>query len=206
MFRRLIDNIFIVDLFGSFMQLRSAIEKRKSVSRFHHKSPSWRKIIQAIDAARFAPSAGGLFAMKFILVSEEDKIAKLAEAAQQDFVGTAKYVVVAVSDDGKLERSYGNKGRDYALVQSGAAIENFLLAATELKLATTWVGHFYEEQVKDTLEIADKLRVVAIFPIGLDTKIATREKTKTKLENMIYFDKWGNKKMGGQTNVSVEAV
>ena len=188
------------------MQLKDAIEKRKSVRRFHSKKPDWRKIIRAIDAARFAPSADGLFVMKFILVSDEDKIAKLAEASQQDFVGTVKYIVVAVSDDGKLERSFGERGKNYALVQSGAAIENFLLALTELKLATTWVGHFYEEQIKEVLEISDKMRVAAIFPIGIETAIAARENRKPKLENVIYFDKWGNKKMGGQTKISVDAL
>ena len=151
------------------MQLKSAIEKRKSVERYSHKTPNWRKIIRAIEAARHAPSAGNQFAMKFILISNEEKIKQLATAAQQRFIETAKYVVVAVSDDSKLIRSYGDRGIRYSTQQGGAAIENFLLALTELKLSTKWVMHFYEDQVKRILEIPDSLNVEGIFPIGNDS-------------------------------------
>ena len=188
------------------MQLQDAIKKRKSVRRYFDKKPDWRKIIRAIDMARFAPSAGNQFVLKFILVSDEKKITKLAEATQQDFIGTAKYVVVAVSDDSKLVRSYGDRGIRYASQQAGAAIENFLLALTEQGLVTTWVGYFYDEQVKDILGIPENLSVEGIFPIGKETKIKTSERRKVELENILYFNKWKNKKMTPQTKVSFGGV
>jgi len=188
------------------MKLRDAIEGRRSVRRFHHAKADWRKILRAIDAARFAPSAGGKFVMRFILISNEKKIAEIAAATQQDFVGTAKYIVVAVSDDSKLVQSYEERGVRYAAQQAGAAIENFLLALTEEKLVTAWVGHFYDDQVRRTLEIPDGLSIEAIFPIGKESKIKESVSRKTKLENVIYFDKWGEKKMIGRVKVSREVV
>lgn len=188
------------------MKLRDAIEGRKSVKRFDRKKPDWRKIVRAIDAARFAPSAGNQFAIKFILVSDEKVISKLAVAAQQDFVGTAQYVVVAVSDDSNLVRSYEERGVRYAAQQGGAAIQNFLLALTEQGLVTTWVGHFYDEQVKRALKIPEKLHVEAIFPIGLETKIGTKPKRKMKLDYILYFNKWGMKEMVGPIKMTREAI
>ena len=190
------------------MKLRDAIEGRRSVKRFHHGAPDWRKIIRAIDAARFAPSAGNKFVMRFIVVSDEKKIAEIAAATQQDFVGTAKFVVVAVSDDSKLVQSFGDKGVRYSAQQAGAAIENFLLALTAEKLVTTWVGHFYEEQVRRALDIPEGLVIEAVFPIGKESKskvkaVASR---KTKLENVLYFDKWGNELMKGRVKLSREAI
>ena len=177
------------------MKLRDAIEGRRSVKRFHHKKPDWRKIIKAIDAARFAPSAGNKFVTKFILVSDEKVISELAAAAQQEFVGTAQYVVVVISDDSSLVQSYGERGVRYCAQQAGAAIENFLLALTEEKLVTTWVGHFYVEQVNRCLCLPKGLQIEAIFPIGLETKVKTKPKKKKGLDCLLYFDKWGNKKM-----------
>ena len=139
-----------VIILSYLMQLKDAIESRKSVKRFSHKKPSWEKIIQAIDYARFAPTAGNDFVTKFILVDDEKVIAELAAASQQDFVGTAQYVVVAVSDDSNLIRDYPDKGERYCAQQAGAAIQNLLLALTEKKLVTTWVGHFYDNQVRRT--------------------------------------------------------
>ena len=190
------------------MQLKDAIQTRKSVRKFIDKKPNWRKIIKAIDAARFAPSAGNQFAMKFILVKEKEKIMQLAEAAQQGFIKQAHFVVVAISNNSKLERSYGKDGEKYTRQQAGAAIENFLLALNEQKLATSWVGAFVEEQVKRTLEIPDtnEFTVEAIFPIGQETKAMDQgqDKPKPDLENLLYFDKWENKVMKPKTRVRAE--
>jgi len=194
------------------MQLKDAIETRKSVKRFHHKKPNWRKILRALDAVRFAPTAGNKFVMRFMLVSDEKKITELAAASQQSFVGKAKYIVVAVSDDSSLVRSYGERGVRYAAQQAGAAIQNFLLALTEQKLVTSWVGHFYDDQVRTALSIPDGLHIEAMFPIGLDTKVGAASKTgsssklKTRLDQVLYFDKWGNDQMAGQIRLTHSAT
>ena len=188
------------------MQLEKAIKTRKSVKRFSDKKPNWRKIIRAIDLARFAPAAGNQFATKFILVQDSGKIEKLSNAAQQKFIDTAHYVVVAVTDDARLKRSYDKRGERYGRQQAGAAIQNFLLSLNEQGLATSWVGHFDDSQVKRILEIdGDDLVVEAMFPIGKETKaLAQQEEKPTKeLETMLFFDKWGNKLMKPQTRVSL---
>tara|TARA_Y100000310_G_scaffold345153_1_gene462219 strand:+ start:3026 stop:3601 length:576 start_codon:yes stop_codon:yes gene_type:complete len=189
------------------MDLNSAIKTRKSVRRFLDRKPDWRKVVKAIDAARFAPAAGNQFALKFVFVRDKDKVKKLAEASQQSFVKQAPFAVVVVSDNAKLERSYGEHGEKYTRQQAGAAIENFLLALNAQKLATCWIGAFVEEQVKRVLEIpdSDNLTIEAIFPVGMETRAAAgRVKSKPDLENILYFDKWKNKYMEPQVKIGME--
>ena len=186
------------------MQLKDAIKERQNTERFSHKKPNWRKIIQAIDAARYAPNAGDQFVMKFILVSDKNKIKRISDATQQPFVRTARYVVVAVSDDSVLVRSYDKRGTRYAALQSGAAIENFLLELTELGLVTYWVKHFFEEKIRDTLDIPKEMVIEGIFPIGKKTKIKTKKEYRVDLDNCIFFDKWDNKKMSKEVKVTTE--
>ena len=175
------------------------------MKKFSHIKPDWRKIIRAIDAARYAPSAGNLFNMKFILVSDEAKIKEIAKATQQDFVGTAKYIVVAVSDDEKLKKVYKDKAERYSFQQAGAAIENFLLALVEFGLETTWIGYFYEDEVRETLEIPEEKMIEAIFPIGVAHKnLKDGRKKKVDLENTLYFESWGNKLMTPKTKISMD--
>tara|TARA_Y100000310_G_C20401715_1_gene677726 strand:+ start:153 stop:725 length:573 start_codon:yes stop_codon:yes gene_type:complete len=190
------------------MQLDKAIKSRKSVKRFLDKKPDWRKIIKAIDMARFAPTAGNQFCLKFLLIRDPKKIDQLGDAAQQDFIKKAQFVVAVVSDDAKLKQLYDKQGTIYARQQAGAAIQNFLLALTEQGLATTWVGHFVESQIKRTLEIPAEINVEAIFPIGKQTKALahTLSKPKPELENILYFDKWKNKHMQPLTKVGVMSV
>lgn len=188
------------------MQLKDAIESRKSVKRFSHKKPDWKKIIEAINYARFAPSAGNSFVTRFILVDDEKKIAELAASSQQEFVGTAQYIVVVVSDEYGLVRDYDERGRRYCSQQSGAAIQNFLLALTEQKLVTTWVGYFYEEQVRRTLDIPLSFNVEAMFPIGLPTKLPSKTARKMKLDDVIFFNKWNNRNMVPNIKFSQDAL
>jgi len=188
------------------MQLKEAIKKRKSVTRYHHKKPDWRKIVRSIDAARYAPNAEGQGVIKFILISDSKKISELAKFSQQKFVGEAKFIVVVVSDDSKLIRSYGDRGTRYSSLQAGAAIQNFLLELTEQKLVTKWVKYFSDSDIKTVLGISGNLVVEGIFPIGLETKIRSEEERKTDLENIIYFDKWGNKYMEPHTRVKLDGV
>ena len=189
------------------MDLDKAIKTRKSVRRFSTEDVDWREVIKAIDVARFAPMAGNQFSLKFIFVHDEKKIKRLAEASQQDFVGKANYVIVVVSDDSKVIRSYGEeRGKKFARQQAGAAIQNFLLKMTELGLATCWVGFFDDYIVHDALEIPEDVVVEAMFPIGEETKIKTLEKKKAELENYIYFNKWKQSFWEPKTVVSHKAI
>jgi len=176
------------------MKLDECIKKRCSVRRFKTKRPDWKDIIKAIEASSKAPLAGNIPTIKFILVDNKEKIAELAEAAMQDFIYYANYVVVVCSDKKQCIKSYGERAERYCKQQAGAAIENFLLKITELKLATCWVGAFADENVKRILQIPDEIDVEALLPIGFP--IANpKQRTKPSLDSCVYFNTWKNRYM-----------
>lgn len=183
------------------MGVEKLIKARRSIRKFKSTKPDWREIIECIDSTRYAPMAGNNFSLKFILVEDENKIQQLAEASQQDFVADTKYVVVVCTTPGRTETAYGDRGSKYLKQQAGAAIQNFLLKLTECKLATCWVGHFVDEQVKDALNIPDEIQVEAMFPIGYPLE-KPKEKRYIELDNILYFNKYGNKKMKEEQKLS----
>ena len=185
------------------MDLSEAIKSRKSVKRFSDKKPDWRKILQAIDYARFAPMAGNIFTLKLILVSDEKIIEKIKNAAQQDFV-RAPYVLVVTSNRERVKKMYDLSDKGFAQQQAGAAIQNILLGFTEKGIATCWVGFFDDDIIREVLEIPKNQTIEAIFPLGIETKVKTNPKEKPDLENIIYFDKFGNKIMQPETRVRHE--
>lgn len=176
------------------MQLDKAIQKRHSVRRFTSKKPDWRDIIECIDSARYAPMAGNIYSLKFILVSDREKIQKLADASQQHFIAQAHYVVIVCSDPKKTLNCYEERAKKYCLQQAGAAIQNFLLKIEECKLATCWIGHFVDSLVKETLQIPEEIEVEALFPIGYEFG-KTEKRKKTGMDKILYFEKYGNKQM-----------
>ena len=136
--------------------------------------------------------------MKFILVSDKEKIQKLAEASQQEFISDAQYVVVVCSNPSRTLNAYEERGKNYLKQQAGAGIQNFLLKLEDFKLSTCWIGHFVDEQVKKILEIPKEINVEAFFPIGYESEIANaKPKKKRDLGNVLYFEKYGKRRMNG---------
>ena len=185
------------------MDLNKTIQSRKSVRKFKSKKPNWRDIIECIDAARYAPMAGNNFTLKFILVDDKEKIQKITDAAQQPFISQAKYVVVVCSDTSRIVNAYKEKGGIFGRQQAGAAIQNFLLKIQEAGLSTCWVGYFVEEQIKRELKIPDKVQVEAVFPIGYEFEKQRTRKIKIDIDRILYFNKYGNKKMKNPKKLNV---
>lgn len=176
------------------MELDKAIQKRKSVRRYNSKKPDWRDIIECIDAARYAPMAAGNFTPRFVLVDDEEKIQKIAEATQQDWVSKIKYIIVVCSNAKRTNLGFKEKGKTYVRQQAGAAIQNILLKIEEKGLSTCWVGHFVEEIVKRVLKIPEDIQVEALLPIGYEFR-KEKPKTKINIDHVLYFNEYSNKRM-----------
>ena len=178
------------------MDLSEAIRLRKSVRKFKTNEASWRDVIECIDAARYAPTAGNNYTLKFIIVDDKNTIQKLADVAQQPFIAQAHIIVVVCTNPSRTINAYEQFGEKFCRQQAGAAIENFLLKIQEKGLATCWIGYFVENQVKKILKIPDKIIVEAMFPIGYEVKtIKQKQRLKIDLDRILYFNKYGNKKM-----------
>jgi len=182
------------------MDLDKAIKSRQSVRKFSSKKPDWRDIIECIDSVRYAPMAGNYFSLKFIVVDDKKKIEKLAEAAQQDFILKAQYVVVVCTNPKTTLNAYEERGKIYCRQQAGAAIQNFLLKIQEKGLSTCWVGYFVDEQIKNELKIPANINVEAIFPIGYELG-KTRKKSKINIDHILFFNKYKEKKMKKPKNL-----
>ena len=125
------------------MDFDKVINQRHSTREFKtSKKPDIKQILLAIESSTKAPLAGNVPALRYIIVSEKEKIKELAQAAQQDFLSQASFIVVLCSDKKFLEKYYFDRAQRYSRQQAGAAIENFLLKITELGLGSCWIGAF----------------------------------------------------------------
>ncbi len=176
------------------MDLKRVIKERHSVRDFSSRTPDWRKIIECIDSMLYAPLAGNVPIHKFILISDPNKIQNIAQLCQQEFIADVEYIVVVCLNIKKLEKMYEHDAYKYAKQQTGAAIQNFLLAITAHGLATCWVGLYDEKELKRLLKIPDDTTIEALFPIGYEGKKA-RPVRKPDLDVNLYFDEWGNRYM-----------
>jgi nitroreductase len=151
------------------MDLWTVMKMRRSVRKFAPVQPPDSAVEKLLDAAKLAPSAGGLESRRIFVVKPPTKRRDLATACyDQSFVGEAPFALVFCADLSKIE-PYGERGRDlYCIQDVSASVENVLLRAVDLGLAGCWVGAFDEIKVKELLGLPDNLRPLAIVPIGYE--------------------------------------
>ncbi len=149
------------------MELSEAIRSRRSIRSYHAKPIEGGKIERILEAARWAPSAGNLQSVEYIVVKNPETRELLSKAALgQEQITEAPVSIVVCCNFSKISH-YGQRGRDlYSLQESGACIENLMLAAHALGLGTCWIGAFDENKVRESLKIRDETRPVAIITLG----------------------------------------
>ncbi|MEM1536052.1 MAG: nitroreductase family protein [Candidatus Pacearchaeota archaeon] len=176
------------------MSFDKIIRARRSIRKYSSKKVSFQHIVEVCDVARFAPMAGNIFTLKLVIVSEKDKIKKIAEAAQQPFLADAPYIIVVCSETSKVTRSYGARGERYARQQAGAAIQNMLLKITELGLASCWIGWFDDNAIASILKIPKDIDIEALIPVAY-AAVKPSKVFKPELKSIVFFDEWGKKEM-----------
>jgi len=185
------------------MELDKAMQSRKSVKKFSKKKPDWRKIIEAIDSVRYSPMAGNLFSLKFILVSDKEKIQQLSKASEQEFVGDAQYVVVVCSNPSRTLNAYEERGENYLKQQAGTGIQNFLLKLEERGLSTCWTAIFVEDMIRRILKIPENVEIEAVFPIGIKSEEPKTRKMKVDLDTFIRFNDYKTTKINPPKKIDV---
>ena len=150
------------------MDVFEAIKRRRSVRAYTSEEVSEEDVERLIEAARLAPSAGNIQPWKFVIITNAETKRRLSDAAlHQTFIEEAPVVIVVCADIARSSLGYGHRGANlYCLQDTAAAIENMLLAAQALGLATCWVGAFHEEAVANLMNTPRNVRPVAIVPVG----------------------------------------
>ncbi len=173
------------------MTLDSIIKSRRSIRKFKsNKKCKPQNIFDIMNSARMAPCAGGIFSVRLILVEDKNVKKKIAEACLgQNFIVDSSYVVVVVSERKQTERLYGKYASVALRQQAGAAIQNMLLKATELKLACCWVGSLDEQALKRILRVPENVDIEAVIPIGYAAEKA-KERKLPSLNSIVKSEKY----------------
>lgn len=168
------------------MDFDKVLSKRTSIRAYKDKAIEDSTLKAIINNTLSAPSAGNLQAYKIYIVKNKTKLNQLSEAAWgQSFISEASLAFIFCALPEESGKKYGNRGQQlYSIQDATIAAAYCQLAATNLGLATVWVGAYNDNQVKKTLKLKETEKPVAIIPIGFANE--TEHKTPRKpIETMI---------------------
>jgi nitroreductase len=176
------------------METLDAISKRASLKAH----PSSReiepeKIARILNAARLAPSARNTQPWRFIVVQGREAVEALVGSVffeHNQVIKKAPVIIIVCA----------NPSDDvYYLFDVGLAVENMLLAATDLGLLTHPMAALNVDKLKDTLGIPDEVSFVIATPLAYPAEKSYSEAAKDKLgqrtrkdlKELVYSNSWG---------------
>ncbi len=111
---------------------------------------------------------------------------KLTSGSVSAFVSQADLILIVCGKKNVWDTPY----------DTSAAIENILLAVTDLNLGSCWViapciDVRDEMKIKEHFNIPDDVKVVSIFPIGYPSRIPN-VRPRIALEDLVYNENYGN--------------
>jgi nitroreductase len=183
---------------GFGMEFADVINTRTSTRAYSGRAVEDEKLNYILECARHAPSWANKQCWRFIVVKDKERIAEIAKYSLFNrWIQSAPVVIVACADPGESGK---NNDIEYYLVDVGIAVENLVLAATDVHLGSCWVGGFHEKKIKKQLEIPPRIRIIALIPLGYPadkkgiiakiTKTITNADRRKSLEELVHQEHW----------------
>jgi len=164
------------------MDAVQALKERRSVRSFADQPVDETDIETLIDCARNAPTAGNIQPWEFVVVTEPDRLGKLAGMTDHGkFMAQGQACIAVFCQDTK-----------YYLEDGSAATTNILVAAHSLGLGTCWVAGDkkpYAEAVRLMFDIPQGYKLVSLIALGYPAD-KPAAKDKRPLAELIHWQKW----------------
>ena len=168
------------------MTVLEAIRRRYSCRAYQDKAIEQEKLDQIFEAARLAPSAKNLQDWRFVVVRDKDKKRQVAASTNHPEVfGKAGVMIAACSNSNDVMKC----GQAVGPIDVAIALEHICLQATELGLATCWIGSFEPEKVRRILEIPQDVAIIELMALGYPADEAKKPK-REPIEKIVCYEKW----------------
>jgi len=169
------------------METFDTIFKRRSIRKFTGEKIPPDILEKILRAAMAAPSAGNGQPWHFIVIDDPAILEKIAAA--NPYAAMAKPAGLAIMVCGDVD---SGKFSGYWMVDCSAAVQNLLLAVTDLGLGAVWTGIYPREerlkQYREILTLPENIMPLALIPVGYPAEDPGRE-DRFKPER-IHRNKW----------------
>ena len=167
---------------------------RRSVRRFTGEPISIDRLRPALEAFRFAPSAGNRQPWRIVVVRDRETIERIGQdvsAQSKVFVGAGALLVVYANPFESWKHVRGGIGGvpwpQIYLNDLGAAIQNLLLAIHALGLGAVWIGYYDPIALNRIIEKPPELEPIALIPLGTCDETVSQGRATRRPPSEIFF-------------------
>ncbi len=172
------------------------VKSRRSIRRYLPRPLEREKVLECLEAARLAPSAGNVQPWRFVVVDRPDLKDRLAREAfsgiykASRFAAQAPVIVAVLARLDILAHRVGRsvQGTSFYLIDIGIAVEHLILRAEELGISTCWIGWFNARKVRKALDVPRRYKVTALIPMGYAASRPPRESPRKAMAEIAWFN------------------
>jgi nitroreductase len=180
------------------VEYKDVVMNRSSIRSYIERQVEEEKIQYVLECARLAPSWVNSQCWRFIVVRDKELIQQIAKTTIVNrWIKNVPVIIIACADP---SLSGVRNGINYYAVDVAIAMEHLILAATDVGLGTCWIAEYNETKLKELLRIPNRIKVVAISPLGYATespgftdrtrKFFTGGKKRKNLSEIVKYDQW----------------
>jgi nitroreductase len=182
--------------------IHDLLRRRWSPRAFDDRLIESEKLRSLFEAARWAPSSNNGQPWRFLVATkdnkaEHDRLFNCLVEANQKWAYRAPVLLLSVA---KLQFEDGSPNR-HALYDTGMAVENLALQATELGLVVHQMAGFGIDQARTDCQIPDGYEPIAMMAVGypgdpalLSDRLRVREaqpRVRKPVTEFVYSATWG---------------
>ena len=195
------------------MEFKDVIAKRRMVRNYTDEPVTREALERILDAGRKAPSAGFSQGHAFVVATDEADRQAIAELADETayvamgldpwISGAPAHIIVCVSE-AAYHRRYNEPDKldgseeidwpvPYWWVDSGAALQNLLLAVVDEGLSAGFLGVHAIPGLKALLGIPEEYTPIGIVTVGYgaaDRKSGSLKRGWRKRQHVVHWGRW----------------
>lgn len=173
------------------MEFINLAQKRYSVRSYSDQPVDYEKLMEVLNAARFAPTACNYQPFSLIVIRDLAIRRQCATVYNRPWFLNAPVMIVACCDHS--QSWHRSDGKDYGEIDVAIVMDHITLAAADVGLGTCWIGNFDVFEARKVLKIPAEISVVALTPLGYPSgQPLVTSKSRKPLEQLVFWDHYGN--------------
>ena len=168
------------------MDVTEAIRSRRSVRRYEARGVSREMLLQLMEAACWAPSAGNMQTWKFVAITDPGRLRKL-RMVSPGLIGDPPAAIIVCENVAESLRRAGEAGSAMATVMDAAmAAFAICLQAHAEGFGTCLVGSFNPQAVARLVHLPEGMEAKLVISVGYPAVVPKAPPRKT--EGVYHFE------------------
>ena len=165
------------------MEFSTVIEERRSVRHYNNKKLERKTVEDILKYAIMSPSAKNRQPWYFVVVEDQNKKEYIADLLEQKSSDEVKMTCNVMRECSTLVLVFADiEDMIMDVVSVGASIENMILRARDLDVASLWIGFILKIEKELKKEFNLNKRLVSCIALGYTDHFPSKRPRKTLFE------------------------